>query len=74
MCLICVQWNAGRLTNKEALRNLGEALTAATSNDEYGNVEHLLDLSNRIIDREVPFEEIDSEVDSLWDEQTRGDE
>lgn len=74
MCLICVEWNAGRLTNKDAFRNLGESLRAATDQDEYDQVDHLLELSNKIMDKEVPFEETDSEVDSLWDGQTRSDD
>lgn len=66
-CLICVEWQSGKLTSKEAFRNLGESLQAANENDEYEKVEHLLELSNKILDMEVPLEDPDPEVEGIWD-------
>lgn len=59
MCLICVEWQAGKLTAKDAMRNLGESLAVATDNDDHSKVEHLIELSDRLMDAEVPFPDRD---------------
>lgn len=57
MCLICTEWQKGNLTAKEAFRNLGEQLNVANEQDDLDQVEHLVELSNKIMDSEVPYEE-----------------
>jgi hypothetical protein len=67
MCRICVEWEKGKLTTKEAFKNLGEALNASDSQDERN---HLFELSNKLLDKEVPMAESDQEMDSAWHKET----
>jgi hypothetical protein len=46
------------MSSKEALNNLGEAIRTSESE---ADVVHYLDLSNKIVDKELPFEEWGSE-------------
>jgi hypothetical protein len=55
MCIVCTEWNAGKMSSKEALANIGEMIGDPNNTEEY--VEHLLGLSNKIVDKEVPFED-----------------
>ncbi len=76
MCLICTEWQKGNLTTEEAFRNLGEALNVANDEDDYDTVEHLLDLSNKMIDQEVPpvsFSDADLDK-SFWEATHKSDE
>jgi len=57
MCLICVEWQKGNLTTKEAFRNLGEQLNVANDDEDHEKIEHLLELSNKIMDSDLPFQE-----------------
>lgn len=59
MCRICVEWEMGKLTTTDAMRNLGESLAVATDADDFKGVEHLIELSDRLIDADVPFAERD---------------
>lgn len=67
MCLVCVEWQAGKLTAKEAYRNIGEMVNAE---DDEEKREHLFELSNRLLDAEVPFDETDKDVDGMWWDKT----
>lgn len=53
MCLICVEWLKGNLTNEEAKRALGEMVRSADSAEEQ---DHYADLA----------EEIDQEEEKQW--------
>ena len=70
MCVICTEWQMGKLTSKEAMRNLGEILVNAE--DEQIR-EHLFDLSNKIIDSEFPETLVNEELDSKWWQETHED-
>lgn len=72
MCLICVEWQAGKLTTKDAMRNLGESINVATEEEDFEKVEHLVELSNKLMDADVPFEEQDEQLDKMWWEKTHG--
>ena len=72
MCLICSEWQKGKLTTQEAFRNLGEQLNAATESEDHDTVDHLVGLSNKLMDAEVPFEESDENLDRMWWEKTHG--
>jgi len=61
-CMVCVEYNKDRLTSKEALSNIGEMIGNPNNTSE--DVAHLIELTNKILDQEVPFEEWNS------DEQT----
>jgi hypothetical protein len=58
-----VEYEKGKLTSKEALANIGEMITSDKSEKE---VEHFVDLANKILDKEFPFDEF-SDTDSLED-------
>lgn len=61
MCIICLEYNKGKMTSQEALANIGETIDA-NQNDE-DKVQHLFELANKIMDKEQPFEE--------WDDDTQ---
>ncbi len=52
-CFICTEYELGKLTIKEAMVNIGEALI---SNDDEDDRDHLFDLSNRILDADLKIE------------------
>lgn len=54
-CMICNEWTKGSMSSKEALANIGEMIGDPNNTEE--DVEHLLNLSGKIVDKEVPFEE-----------------
>lgn len=69
MCLICQEWEREKLTAKEAMRNIGEALMGAKEEEK----QHLIDLSGRIIDKEVPSVVTEPEKDLDWWDENFGD-
>ena len=58
MCLLCVQWEKEKMTSKETLSALGEMLD--TEEDEKKR-EHLYDLADRVINKEVPYSDLNSD-------------
>lgn len=69
MCILCAEWIKGSMTSGETLRNIGEKMEDPNNTEE--DMEHLLNLSGKIMDREIPFEEDDessslSDLDSLF--------
>jgi hypothetical protein len=63
MCTLCQEWQKGNITNKEAFRALGEMLETAT--DELQK-EHLWDLSERILDKDIPTTAPDEQTEEEW--------
>lgn len=59
MCIICNEWQKGSMTSKEALANIGEMIGDPNNSEE--DMEHLLNLSGKIVDKEIPFIEWDSD-------------
>lgn len=59
MCIICVEINRGSLTVREAFRNLGEMIETAESEEDK---DHLWEVSNRLLDLEVPMEDLDKQL------------
>lgn len=55
MCIVCVEWEKGKLTNQEALSALGEMIVCAEGSEE--KVAHYFDVSDKILDKEEPPEE-----------------
>lgn len=70
MCRICVEWEQGKLTSKEAFRNIGEAINTTDDDDTR---EHLFGLSERILDKEVAPADSDDEMDQAWHKENYGD-
>lgn len=66
MCIVCRDWQAGKLTSKEALGALGELINSSKKEDK----EHYFEVSEKILDKEVPVTEDDSELDKSWYEET----
>lgn len=66
MCIVCKDWEAGKLTSKEALRALGELISGAKPKEK----EHLFKVSEKILDKEVPLSDNDEELDKNWHEET----
>jgi hypothetical protein len=65
-CIICIEFEKGKLTAKEALANLGEMISEKSTEDE---VKHYFEAANKIVDKEVPFEEWqDDEFTGVLDE------
>lgn len=54
-CSICLEWIKGSMTSKEALANIGEMIGDPNNTEE--DMNHLLELSGQIVDKEIPFEE-----------------
>jgi len=64
MCIVCVEWEKGKLTSTEALRNLGEMIAVDSKEKE-----HYLKVSGKILDKEVPMDDTDEELDQKWHEE-----
>lgn len=59
MCIMCLEWEKGKMTSKEALSNIGEMMDSQKSEEE---IKHLFDLANKVLDKEEPFEEWDNDA------------
>lgn len=59
MCLICVDWEKGGLTSKEALRNLGEYINTSDKDEDK---EHYFGVVEKILDKEMEQSDDDSET------------
>lgn len=66
MCIVCIEWQAGKLTNKEALRNLGELVN---TDGDLGN-EHILSVVDQIMEKELPSSQADDALDAAWHRET----
>jgi hypothetical protein len=51
MCIICIEWEKERMTSREAMRAMGESITSKTDPE---TLEHLQELSDRILKKEIP--------------------
>ncbi len=67
MCDICKRWKAKKITSKDAMLEIGEKLQAKPSARA---VDHLLKLSEKILDHDVPLTESDPEADQRWWDST----
>lgn len=66
MCIVCLEWEKGKLTNKEALRNLGELIN---TDGDLGN-EHYFGVIDKIMDEELKIKVVDEELDNEWWKET----
>jgi len=67
MCVICSQWKMGQLTNKEALRNIGEFMLSGKE-----DASHLYKVVDDIMDKELGTSSADEDMDKAWHEETHG--
>jgi len=49
MCVVCIDWQKGSLTVKEALRNLGEMASGTEDSDQR---QHYFEVVEKILDEE----------------------
>ena len=63
MCLLCVEWQKQKITAKEAYRAIGEMLTTAKDDAQ---VQHLTELSDKILEQEVPTTYVNPDADQAW--------
>ena len=66
MCIICKEWQAGKLTSQEAFRAIGEFISSAEDMEEK---KHLFELSDKILDKDLPSN-VDSGLDDSWWKET----
>lgn len=60
MCIICLEWEKQKLTNKEAFKAIGEMINPQ-------NQKHLEELSEKILTKEVPMAETNVAADEeFW--------
>lgn len=59
MCIICIEWEKGKMTSKEAFRAIGETMSPKTQ-------KHLEELSEKIIQKEVPETETNKDIDEAF--------
>ena len=70
MCIICTEWSKGKMTAKEAFRAIGE-----TMNSDLKQVEHLTELSDRIMDTEIPLNTRNEQAEKdFWNSTHRENE
>lgn len=63
MCMICVEWQKQKMTAEEAFRAIGEIMN--TTKDPK-KINHLIKLSDTILNKEVPLSETDKELEKAW--------
>jgi hypothetical protein len=69
MCVICIDWEKGKMTSKEAMAAIGEII----GNADLKKTEHLVRLAEKIVDKDVsPGAEKDSVLDEEWERKNRG--
>lgn len=69
MCIVCKEWEAGKLSFKEALDNLGELIGMKGEADRDPKIRHYYEAVSKILDKEVPMSDSDEELDTKWHEE-----
>lgn len=59
MCIICIEWEKGKMTSKEAFKAIGETMNPKTQ-------KHLEDLSEKILSKEVPLTETNADAEEAF--------
>jgi hypothetical protein len=70
MCILCIEWELGKLTPGEAFRAIREIID--TTKDE-AQASHLIDLGERIIQKDVPLVDRDTELEKDWQKNNSED-
>lgn len=71
MCKICVEWELGRLSSKEAMNAIGEILMISEDEKE---IDHMTSIVDKILFKEMPVSEQNSELEEKWWKDTHGNE
>lgn len=67
MCILCAQWELEKITSKEAFRAMGEMMTPE-------NQQHLEELSEKILSREIPETDTNKEAEEAFWNSTHGED
>lgn len=70
MCIVCKEWKLGKITNEEALRNIGEMIGSEKNEKKK---EHYWAVSDAVLDKEMNNKDPDPELDKQWAEENYGD-
>lgn len=73
MCVVCKEWELGKLNSREAMKNLSELIGMRGEADRDPKVRHYYEAIDKIIDKEVPFNEEDQELNKSWHDETHED-
>lgn len=57
-CLLCIEYEKGKMTAKETLNNIGEMIDSTTDEEKKS---HLFELADKVISKEQPFQEWDDD-------------
>jgi hypothetical protein len=68
MCTICTGWEMNRLTSKEAMRQITQALKKTKDKKK---TRHLIELSGKILDKDVPMKDTDPYLDRNWHDENQ---
>lgn len=68
MCKICIEWEKGKMTSKEALRAAGEIMYG----ENESNANHAAEVVEKIMNKEVSSgSEQDAELDAEYERKNR---
>ena len=62
--MLCAEWEKGKMDVKEVLNAVGEMLDSETEDTKR---KHLFELANKVIDKEIPYDDFDDNLDDLYD-------
>lgn len=69
MCVICIDWEKGKMTSKEAM----DAIREVIDTTDLERTGHLVKLAERIVNKEFPEPAAqDVELDAEWERKNRG--
>ena len=68
MCIICKDWQSGKMTSREALRAVGEMMGTSGANER-----HLQSVVDKIMEKESPEGESNPDLDEEWERNRGGD-
>jgi hypothetical protein len=66
MCVLCIEWEKGKMTSKEAFGAMQEIISTVSDKN------HLIELTNKILASDTPTDERDHEFEKQWSEETYG--
>jgi hypothetical protein len=69
--MLCIEWQKERLSSKEAFKAIGEMINSTTDQKK---IAHLMELSDKILSKEVPDGETDSDIEQDWWNSTHEEE
>lgn len=71
MCRICDEFKSGKIDSKQAFSRISDALQDQSDSEKTG---HLMDLSAKILDKDVPMSETDEKAEEEWQKNYKQEE